>query len=128
MRIKGIIWVGSATEDRARASAFFSDVLGLEITTDVPGFTRLTLENGDHVELFGPDSSEHDHLETGPVAGFWVEDIEGARQELLDAGTADVTEIERGPDDHGWLYFRGPDGNFYELCQHTRPRPHKGQR
>ena len=127
MRIKGIIWVGSVTEDRERTGAFFSEVLGMKVITDVPGFTQLTLENSDRVELFGPDSVEHDNLDTGPVAGFWVDDVASAHRELLRAGVDDVTEIERGRDDHGWFYFRAPDGNFYELTEHPRPRPPKGR-
>ena len=126
MRVKGIIWVGSATDDREGTAAFFSKHLGLEVTTNVPGFTQLVAENGDRLELFGPDSVEHDHLDTGPVAGFWVDDIEAAHSELVESGVDQVTDIERGPDGHGWFYVRAPDGNFYELCEHPSPRPAKG--
>ncbi len=125
MEIKGIIWIGSATEDLGKTTGFFSDILGMEITTEVPGFTRLAAANGDLLEIFGPDSVEHSHLDTGPVAGFWVEDVEGARRELLAAEVEGVTELERGRDGHRWFYFRAPDGNFYELCEHPRPRPVK---
>lgn len=126
MRVKGIIWVGSAVDDRRAVTAFFSNHLGLSVQTDVPGFTQLSLENGDRLELFGPDSVEHDHLDTGPVAGFWVEDIEAAHRELRRAGVDDVTDLERGADGHRWFYFRAPDGHYYELCEHPRPRPAKG--
>jgi catechol 2,3-dioxygenase-like lactoylglutathione lyase family enzyme len=126
MRIKGIIWVGSATDDRRATAAFFAEHLELRVGVEVPGFTQLLAENGDRLELFGPDSVEHDQLDTGPVAGLWVEDVVAANQELRDVGLEDLTEIERGPDGHGWFYFRAPDGNFYELCEHPRPRPAKG--
>jgi catechol 2,3-dioxygenase-like lactoylglutathione lyase family enzyme len=126
MRVKGIIWIGSAAGDRKRTAAFFADRLGLELTVDVPGFSRLTTENGDLLEIFGPDSAEHDHLDTGPVAGLWVDDIVGAHDELMEAEVEGVTEIEHGPDGHRWFYFKAPDGNFYELCEHPRPRPVKG--
>ncbi len=126
MQVKGIIWVGSATEDRQSTAEFFTEHLGMEITTDVPGFTRLTTQNGDRVELFGPDSVEHDQLDTGPVAGFWVDDIEEAHTEFLEAGVDDVTDLEHGPGGHQWFYFRTPDGNFYELCNRPDPRPVKG--
>jgi catechol 2,3-dioxygenase-like lactoylglutathione lyase family enzyme len=97
----------------------------MEITTEVPGFARLAAANGDLLEIFGPDSVEHSHLDTGPVAGFWVDDVEGARDELLAAEAEGVTELEKGMDGHRWFYFRAPDGNFYELCEHPRPRPVK---
>jgi catechol 2,3-dioxygenase-like lactoylglutathione lyase family enzyme len=128
LEIKGIIWIGSATEDLGGTAEFFSNVLGMEVTTEVPGFARLAASNGDLLEIFGPDSVEHDHLDTGPVAGFWVDDVEGARSELLAAEVEGVTELEKGRDGHRWFYFRAPDGNFYELCEHPRPRPVKGGR
>ncbi len=128
MRVKGIIWVGSATNAREKTAAFFTEHLGMQVTEDVPGFTRLTTQNGDRVELFGPDSSEHEQLDTGPVAGFWVEDIEEAHAELLEAAVDGVTDLEEGPDGHRWFYFRAPDGHFYELCEHPNPRPARGGR
>ena len=123
MRIKGIIWVGSATDEQAEVATFFAETLGLRIGVNVPGFTQLSAENGDRIELFGPDSVEHDQLDTGPVAGLWVDDAEAAHRELQDAGVEDLTDIERGRDGHGYFYFRAPDGNYYELCEHPRPRP-----
>ena len=123
MEVKGIIWVGSATDDREATAAFFTEHLGLQVGLDVSGFTQLIAANGDRVELFGPDSMEHEQLDTGPVAGLWVDDVEAAHAELEAAGVADITDVERGSDGHGWFYFRAPDGNYYELCEHPRPRP-----
>jgi catechol 2,3-dioxygenase-like lactoylglutathione lyase family enzyme len=125
MRVKGIVWVGAATEDLAASASFFSSILGLEVLTNVPGFVRLTTENGDRIELFGPDSAEHDELGTGPVAGFWVDDLDEAHSELLKANTDGVTDFYTGPDGHRWFYFRDPGGVFYELCEHPQPRPAK---
>ena len=123
MRIKGIIWVGSVTDDRHGVGAFFTDVLGLRKTVDVKGFTQLALENGDRLELFGPESIEHDMLDSGPVAGFWVDDLDAAHDELEAAGVVDITDFDQAPDGHRWFYFRAPDGNYYELCEAPSPRP-----
>ncbi len=125
MRIKGIIWVGSATGNRQATSEFFAEHLGLRVGVNVPGFTQLIAENGDRLELFDPDSIEHGQLDTGPVAGLWVDNVEAAHRELEKAGVDGLTDIDRGRDGHGWFYFRAPDGNFYELCEHPRPRPTK---
>lgn len=125
MEVKGIIWIGSATEDLAATTKFFADVLGMPVLSDVAGFSRLRASNGDRIELFGPDSLEHDQLDTGPVAGLWVDDASEARAELEAAGVDDLTELETGPDGHRWFYFRAPDGNFYEMCEHPEPRPPK---
>jgi len=121
VHIKGIIWIGSATEDRAATASFFSEHLGMTVTTDVPGFTRLSADNGDLLEIFEPNSREHDH-----VAGLWVDDVVKAHAELAAAGVDGLTDMEHGPDGHRWFYFKAPDGNFYELCEHPRPRPVKG--
>ncbi len=125
MEVESIIWLGSATDNRAEMTEFFRDRLGMRVALNVKGFTRLTTADGDRVEFFGPDSVEHDQLDTGPVAGFKVADVEAARQELIDAGVSSCTEIETARDGHRWFYFRAPDGNFYELCEHHDPRPVK---
>lgn len=115
--------MGSATDDHEATTEFFANVLGMRVTTDVPGFSRLAAANGDRLELFGPDSIEHDQLDTGPVAGLWVEDVVEARHELQAAGVEEVTELETGRDGHRWFYFKAPDGRYYELCEHPNPRP-----
>lgn len=126
MEVKGIIWVGSATDDRDTTTRFFADVLDMPVITDVRGFSRLAASNGDRLEFFGPDAVEHDHLDTGPVAGLWIDDAATARAELIEAGVEEVTELETGRDGHSWFYFRAPDGNFYEMCEHPRPRAPRG--
>jgi catechol 2,3-dioxygenase-like lactoylglutathione lyase family enzyme len=126
MEIKGIIWVGSATNDRETTTKFFSEVLKMPVVTNVPGFSRLAAANGDRLELFGPDSVEHDYLDTGPVAGLWIDDADDAREEMIAAGVETVTPLETGPDGHRWFYFKAPDGHFYEMCEHPRPRPVRG--
>jgi catechol 2,3-dioxygenase-like lactoylglutathione lyase family enzyme len=123
MEVKGIIWVGSATDDRTATTRFFSEVLGMPVVTDVKGFSRLAAANGDRLELFGPDSVEHDQLDTGPVAGLWVDDAGDARAELIEAGVDAVTPLEKGRDGHRWFYFKAPDGNYYEICENPGPRP-----
>jgi catechol 2,3-dioxygenase-like lactoylglutathione lyase family enzyme len=123
VQVKGIIWVGTVTSNRRQTVDFFADRLGMEVTTDVTGFSRLRAENGDRLEVFEPAAADHEQLDGGTIAGLWVDDIEAAHRELTDGGVADVTDLERGPDGHRWFYFRAPDGNRYELCEHPRPRP-----
>lgn len=127
MEVESIIWLGSATDNRAEMTEFFRDRLGMRVALNVKGFTRLTTADGDRVEFFGPDSVEHDQLDTGPVAGFWVEDIEEAHRDLRQADVPDVSDLELGEDGHRWFYFRAPDGNFYELCEHPDARPVRGK-
>jgi len=128
MDVKGIIWLGSVTDSRPEMSAFMQMHLGLSVDVDIAGFTRLLAANGDRVELFGPGSEEHELLDTGPVAGFLVDDAAAARSEMLANGVPDVTKLYRARDGHHWFYFRAPDGNYYELCESSTPRtPGEGE-
>lgn len=123
MEVKGINWVGSITDDPEATMRFFADVLGMKVVVHVHGFIQLAARNGDRLEVFGPESAEHAHLDTGPVAGFLIDDAETARAEMLAAGVDSVTEIETGPDGHRWFYFKAPDDNIYEIGESAAPRP-----
>jgi catechol 2,3-dioxygenase-like lactoylglutathione lyase family enzyme len=119
-----LAWVGTRTENAYPTVTFFRDVLGLRLEVDQPGFWKMALPDGSKVEVFGPDSDMNRHFTTGPVAGFLVDDVRTATEELR---SADV-EILSGPttDQSGiaWVHFRAPDGNIYELTHDpevTRP-------
>ena len=117
MEIYKLAWVGTRTANADRTVAFFRDVLGLRLELDQPGFWMLKLPDGGKVEVFGPDNDVNRHFTTGPVAGFLVDDVSGAADELRSAGI----EVVFGPtsDEHGnaWVHFRAPDGNIYEFTQ-----------
>jgi catechol 2,3-dioxygenase-like lactoylglutathione lyase family enzyme len=117
MEIIKLAWVGTRTDNDSATVAFFRDLLGLRVELDRPGFRVLMLPDGSKVEVFGPDSDLNRHFTTGPVAGFLVDDVSGAADELRAAGV----EILHGPeaDEHGnaWVHFRAPDGNVYEFTQ-----------
>lgn len=97
MQVKGIIWVGTPTDAREQLATFFHDLPGMSVTTDAVGFTRLSTANGDRIEIFGPESSEYVRLDTGPVAGLWVDDARAARRELIAAGVDSCTALDSGP-------------------------------
>jgi catechol 2,3-dioxygenase-like lactoylglutathione lyase family enzyme len=117
VEIAKLAWVGTRTDNDLATVGFFRDVLGLRLEVDQPGFRVLKLSDGGKVEVFGPDSDANRHFTTGPVAGFLVDDVTSAADELRAAGI----EILHGPehDRHGnaWVHFRAPDGNIYELTQ-----------
>jgi predicted enzyme related to lactoylglutathione lyase len=79
-----------------------------------------TLPDGANVEVFGPGDPDHDHFSTGPVVGFFVEDIAAARAELERAGVELLGPLGGTPETGQWAHFRAPDGNVYELT--SRPR------
>jgi catechol 2,3-dioxygenase-like lactoylglutathione lyase family enzyme len=72
--------------------AFFGDVLGLRLELERLGFWMLKLPDGSKVEVFGPDSPINRHFTTGPVAGFLVDDVHAAADELRAAGVEILLE------------------------------------
>ena len=120
MKVRGIRWIGVDTPDVAQMRSFAIDVLGMRVDgQDTPEFVELAMGDGAKLELFGsPAVADGPWLfESNPVvAGFLVDDIEGAREEL--ARTADVEllgELRVMPDGYAWQHFRAPDGHVYEL-------------
>jgi catechol 2,3-dioxygenase-like lactoylglutathione lyase family enzyme len=116
MRIIKLAWVGTRTANADETFRFFRDVLGLRLDHMDRDFWVLTLPDGAKVEVFGPQTGWNPHFTTCPVAGFLVDDVQAATEELRQAGT----EIVHGPrtmGDNTWVHFRAPDGNIYELTQ-----------
>jgi catechol 2,3-dioxygenase-like lactoylglutathione lyase family enzyme len=120
VEVKGIRWVGVGTDRVSRMRSFAIDVLGLRVAgQDSEDFVELVMGDGAKLELFGSSEVADGPwlFESNPVvAGFLVEDIEAARDEL--ARTPDVEllgELRVMPDGYAWQHFRAPDGHVYEL-------------
>ena len=86
MKARGLVWLGTRTRNFDETVRFFGDTLGLRKSYEEPDFTVFRLPNGDTVEVFGPGDTEHEHFDTGPVAGFLVDDVREARADLEAAG------------------------------------------
>ena len=65
---------------------------GLRLALQLDDFWVLKLPDGSKVEIFGPDSPTNRHFTTGPVAGFLVDDVFGATEELRSAGVEILLE------------------------------------
>jgi catechol 2,3-dioxygenase-like lactoylglutathione lyase family enzyme len=115
MNIIKLAWVGTRTTNDDATVAFFRDVLGLPVGLQRPGFCMMKLPDGSKVEVFGPATDMNRHFTTGPVAGFLVDDVFAATEELRSAGTEIVLEPEHDERGNAWAHFRAPDGNIYEL-------------
>jgi hypothetical protein len=85
------------------------------------------LPDGDKFELFGregPDP-EPQFRNNGVVAGFWVEDFEGAREELLARGVELLGDPKGDSAGYRWQHFRATDGKVFELISDpARLSPH----
>jgi hypothetical protein len=118
MNVLGIAWVGVAIDDVDTLLPLFRDVLGLRVEITRAHFVKLQTEDGDIVELFGSGGKQpHEQFAANAiVAGFLVEDIVAARQELADAGIELIGDIHEGTSGYRWQHFRAPDGRVYEVC------------
>jgi catechol 2,3-dioxygenase-like lactoylglutathione lyase family enzyme len=125
MEVRRIAWLGVRTERADAMVEFLQNTLGLALEHAEGGQWVFSLPDGAKAEVFSSDSPHNAHFESGPVAGFYVDDVRLAAGELREAGI----EIVHGPvvDEEGdaaWVHFRAPDGNLYELTQGSDLAPH----
>lgn len=119
--IKGLNWVGIRTERFVELVTFYRDSMRLEVDHEEDDFVVFKLPDGSKVEVFGPSDQDHLHFNTGPVAGFDVDDVEAARTRLEAGGAEFLGPIQQWePTGEAWSHFRAPDGNVYELTQKGR--------
>ena len=113
--------------DLERSKAFYTEVLGLGQTGEIPGFMAFFSAGEDSHDLalmrLGPDAPGPDPQRVGLYHfAYAVErpkDLERAYHHLREKGVPIV-----GGADHGvsmGIYFRDPDGNEIELT-YDRPR------
>ena len=116
--IKGLSWLGTRTDAYSELVTFYRDAMGLEVDHEEEDFIVFALPDGSKVEVFGPSDQDHAHFDTGPVAGFDVDDVGSARERLEAGGAEFIGPIHRWePTGEAWAHFRAPDGNVYELTQ-----------
>lgn len=120
MKVKGIRWIGVGTADVARMRSFAVDVLGMRVAgQDAEDFVELAMGDGTKLELFGGAGAADGPwlFASNPVvAGFLVDDIEAARDELARTpGVELLGDLRVMPDGYAWQHFRAPDGHVYEL-------------
>jgi predicted enzyme related to lactoylglutathione lyase len=114
MKITGLVWVGTATDQYEGTVEFFRNVLGLSVFHESPNLSILRMPSGEWVEVFGPGHEHFGEFDTGPVVEFRVEDMEEARAELEGRGVKFLHENHTWGD-YTWAHFRGPDGNIYGI-------------
>jgi methylmalonyl-CoA/ethylmalonyl-CoA epimerase len=107
--------------DIERAVAFYRDALGLEFLFDAGPLAFLGC--GDvRIMLTKPEFDEFDHPSS--TLYFRVDDIDGARAELVERGVVFEDEphlIARMPDHELWMaFFRDPDRNLHSLMSEVR--------
>jgi hypothetical protein len=120
VEVKGIRWLGVATESVSLMRSFAIEVLGLRVVgEDTEQFVELAMSDGAKLEFFGSAAVGDSPwlFESNPiVAGFLVDDIEAARDELASTPNVELLgELRVLPGGYAWQHFRAPDGHVYEL-------------
>ncbi len=114
-------WLGLVVEDLERQRSFYRDVLGLDEIEADEDWMQFDMGRPNVFELLRrTDDPQYDRVRFQP--GFSVDDIDRARERLLQLGAEPVSGVEGGPDSGGrWCYFRDPEGNVFEVSQRLPP-------
>lgn len=128
MEVLRVGFVGIRTSNIESTTAFFRDVLNLDVLRDDPNWTILKLPTGpfDFVEVYTPDFSDDRLIPTGvdAMVAFTVADLVAAHGEVTDAGI-EVSALVWAQDafhdpaleGYGWFFLDAPDGNTYVIQQ-----------
>ena len=110
-------WIGVVAEDLGMQRAFYRDVLGLAEIGSGDGWVHFDMGFPNVIEVLQRNRDpEYDRARY--QVGYAVDDIRGARERLIRAGVAPITEIDGGSDSNGyWCYFRDPEDNVFEISQ-----------
>jgi hypothetical protein len=112
MRILGLVFAGTATNERTEMAEFVEQTLGLT-RVEVGGVEAdmFELPDGARFAVAGPRGMG----DTDRSIGFLVESLTDAVAELLDAGVQVDAPAEN--DQQRYVHFRPPDGRLYELVE-----------
>ena len=115
-------WIGVVVDDLETQRSFYRDTLGLAELGAGDGWVHFDLGFPNVLELL-QRSDEPQYDRPRYQVGFATDDIHAGREALIARGVEALTEIEGGPEAHGyWCYFRDAEGNVFELSQRLGTR------
>ena len=112
--VQSLGFLGVRTDAFDETVALYRNVLGMtpiHVEADAAWFRAA---DGSQVHVYGSTNTDHEFFGSAPVVGLVVEDFDGVRQAMVNAGVPFLGEPQR---DGGsaWNHYRGPDGNIYEI-------------
>ena len=112
MRVLGLVFAATATDQRNGMARFVQETLGLE-PVELAGFDADLFALPDRSRFAVADAREAG--DTSRSLGFLVAGLEEAVAELRAAGIA----VDEPAENERWRYvhFRAPDGKLYELVE-----------
>jgi catechol 2,3-dioxygenase-like lactoylglutathione lyase family enzyme len=122
IKIKGIAWAGTKTDNYEETAKFFKDVLGFKVLRSDKDITVYRLPNDDVFEVIGPTQAvELNELVKGPKVDFLVDDVRETRREMEQSGVKFEGPVYDGPI-QSWTNFHADDGHLYGLTDmHGHP-------
>jgi catechol 2,3-dioxygenase-like lactoylglutathione lyase family enzyme len=117
--IKGIKFIGIPVTDQDRALKFWTDAVGMKVTTDQPfnekqRWIELKVSGADTgISLFTPEGHESRVGQFQSIS-FWCDDVFATAEAMKKKGVIFAQE----PKKEHWgtsAVFRDPDGNTYVL-------------
>jgi catechol 2,3-dioxygenase-like lactoylglutathione lyase family enzyme len=115
VKVVSIGWLGVRTANSLAMSAFYRDVLGLEVIEQGASATKFRLGDGTETHVYAESDREHDFFGSAPVVGFAVKSFAAARSALAHAGIEFIYPMPQRQEGRAWQHFRAPDGNVYEI-------------
>ena len=115
MVARSLAWLGVRTPNAAAMTAFYRDVLHLEVIHERSDATWLRLGDGTQVHVYGAGDDEHDFFGTAPVVGFAVDSFPTVHTAMVAAGIEFLYPQPQRAEHQAWQHFRAPDGNVYEI-------------
>ena len=114
MKVLGLVWLGMRTEKFDATVDLLTSVMGIPIVRREPNLAGFEVPDSFAMEVFRPEDEFHSFFTTGPVVGFLVDDVEGARREMEAAGVEFIGPIQTDGRTR-WNHFRMPDGTVCEI-------------
>ena len=116
MRVLGLVFAGTATEQRAQMVRFVAETLRLEqVRIEGVEADLFELPDGSRFAISDPRGMG----DTSRSVGFLVEDLDDAIAQLNTAGI-EVDEPAEN-DLQRYVHFKAPDGKLYELIEERSP-------
>jgi predicted enzyme related to lactoylglutathione lyase len=106
-------WYG--VKDFEQSKKFYSEVLGLQKTTEMPGWAEFGHSKDD--ATIGVNGSPRDGVEPGATVVLQVDNVESERKRLESRGVKFEGKIEEVGGVVKIATFRDPSGNRLQLCQ-----------
>jgi catechol 2,3-dioxygenase-like lactoylglutathione lyase family enzyme len=115
MKVLSLGWLGVRTKNSAAMTAFYRDVLRLEVLEEKTTGARFCLADQTEVHVYGDDDEFHEFFGSAPVIGFVVDSFAEAQAAILQSGIEFLYPEAQRHAGRAWQHFRAPDGNVYEM-------------